>query len=54
MESSSDIVGKIVEGYRILKFLGRGKFSTVYQAERQTDEKLVALKIIKVNKYYSV
>lgn len=48
MESSNDIVGKIVEGYKIIKFLGRGKFSTVYQAERQKDQKLVALKIIKI------
>ena len=48
MEQSNEIVGKIVEGYRIIKFLGRGKFSIVYQAERQADSKLVALKIIKI------
>ena len=48
MEATNDIVGKIVEGYKIIKFLGRGKFSTVYQAERQKDQKLVALKIIKI------
>ena len=50
MEQSNEIVGKIVEGYRIIKFLGRGKFSIVYQAERQADSKLVALKIIKIYK----
>jgi serine/threonine protein kinase len=47
-EINTEIVGKIVEGYKILKPLGQGKFSTVYQAERQVDQKLVALKIIKV------
>jgi serine/threonine protein kinase len=47
-EINTEIVGKIVEGYKILKPLGQGKFSTVYQAERQADQKLVALKIIKV------
>jgi serine/threonine protein kinase len=45
----ADTVGKIVQGYKILKPLGQGKFSTVYQAQRQSDQKLVALKIIKVS-----
>ena len=31
-----------------IKFLGSGKFSVVYEAERQLDSKLVALKIIKI------
>lgn len=48
MDQTNEIVGKIIEGYKILKFLGKGKFSVVYQAERQTDFKLVALKIIKI------
>ena len=48
MDPVNEIVGKIVEGYKIIKFLGRGKFSTVYQAEKQADHKLVALKIIKI------
>ena len=48
MEHENEIIGKIVEGFKIIKFLGRGKFSVVYQAERQVDSKLVALKIIKI------
>ena len=48
MEQANDIIGKIIEGYRIIKFLGSGKFSVVYEAERQLDSKLVALKIIKI------
>ena len=48
MEQPNEIIGKIVEGFRIIKFLGSGKFSVVYQAERQADSKLVALKIIKI------
>ena len=48
IEQTNDIIGKIIEGYKILKFLGSGKFSVVYEAERQLDSKLVALKIIKI------
>ena len=48
MEQTNEIIGKIVEGFKIIKFLGSGKFSVVYQAERQKDSKLVALKIIKI------
>ena len=48
MEQANEIIGKIIEGYRIIKFLGSGKFSVVYEAERQLDSKLVALKIIKI------
>ena len=48
MEQTNEIIGKIIEGFRIIKFLGSGKFSVVYQAERQSDSKLVALKIIKI------
>ncbi|MCQ2816851.1 MAG: protein kinase [archaeon] len=47
MDTTNENIGKIIEGFKIIKFLGRGKFSVVYQAERQTDNKLVALKIIK-------
>ena len=47
-EINHDIVGKIIQGYKVLKPLGQGKFSTVYQAQRLSDSKLVALKIIKV------
>jgi serine/threonine protein kinase len=45
---NNDIVGKVIQGYKILKPLGQGKFSTVYHAQRHSDQKLVALKIIKV------
>ncbi len=50
-EINTEIVGKVIQGYKILKPLGQGKFSTVYQAQRLTDQKLVALKIIKVVTY---
>ena len=29
MEQANEIIGKIIEGYRIIKFLGSGKFSVV-------------------------
>lgn len=45
---NKDLVGKTIEGYKINKPLGQGNFSTVYQAERKSDQKVVALKIIKV------
>lgn len=45
---SNEMVGKTIEGYKILKPLGQGKFSTVYQAERLNDQKIVAMKKIKV------
>ena len=47
-EMSSEMAGKLVEGYKVIKPLGQGKFSIVYQAQRQIDNKLVALKIVKV------
>jgi len=33
----------------VIIYLGQGKFSIVYKAERLKDQKQVALKIIKVN-----
>ena len=45
---NQQIVGKVIEGYKILKPIGEGKFSFVYQAERISDQKLVAMKKIKV------
>ncbi len=48
MDSNPIINGTIIQGYKIIKFLGKGKFSEVYQAERILDQKLVALKIIKI------
>lgn len=47
-ETNTDIVGKTVQDYKIIKPIGQGKFSTVYQAERLSDQKKVAMKIIKV------
>ena len=43
MESKPVLNGSIIQGYKIIKFLGKGKFSDVYQAERQLDSKLVAM-----------
>lgn len=48
---NKEIVGKVVEGYKIIKPLGQGKFSTVYQALKLDNQVLVALKIIKVLLY---
>jgi serine/threonine protein kinase len=47
-ELNTDIVGKTIQNYKIIRPIGQGKFSTVYQAERLSDQKLVAMKIIKV------
>ena len=30
---SSDLVGRTVHGYKIIKEIGEGKFSSVYRAE---------------------
>lgn len=48
----SDIVGRIINNYLIIKQLGEGKFSKVYQAECQYNKVLVALKVIKVIQNY--
>ena len=41
------IAGQIIEGYKIQKPIGEGKFSTVYKAE-SSDGTIVAVKKIKV------
>ncbi len=46
---NDDIVGKTIEGYRIMKSLGSGQYSTVYHAEKKSDNKYCALKIVKVS-----
>lgn len=57
-KKSSELVGKAVKGYKIIKSIGEGKFSEVYRAE--TENKIpYAMKNIKVlkltNKYrYSI
>jgi serine/threonine protein kinase len=57
-KKSSELVGKTVKGYKIIKSIGEGKFSEVYRAE--TENKIpYAMKNIKVfkltNKYrYSI
>lgn len=38
-------VGEIVQGYRVVRFLGRGGFSSVYLAEHQDTGEKVALKV---------
>ena len=53
-----NLIGKEVNGFEIMKlignlpiiciFLGQGKFSFVYKAQRKTDGLCVALKLIKV------
>lgn len=40
--------GRELEGYRVIKPIGSGKFSVVYKAERITDGMQVALKNIKI------
>ena len=46
--TGEDIIGKIIEGYRIIKTLGQGQYSFVYHAERISDHINCALKIVKV------
>ena len=43
----SNFVGQEIEGYKIHKPIGEGKFSTVYKAEDK-DGRIIALKKIKV------
>ncbi len=31
--TGEDVIGKIIEGYRIIKALGQGQYSYVYHAE---------------------
>ncbi|MEZ5964516.1 MAG: serine/threonine-protein kinase [Planctomycetota bacterium] len=38
-------VGEIVQGYRVVRFLGRGGFASVYLAEHQDTGEKVALKV---------
>jgi CRP-like cAMP-binding protein len=38
--------GKVVNGYRILRCVGQGGMAVVYEAERQTDSKRFALKMM--------
>lgn len=44
-----DISGREINGFKVIKPIGQGKFSIVYKAERISDDALVALKMIKVN-----
>lgn len=48
-KESTEYVGKIIEGYKINKFLGSGNFSTVYLAERKADGVPCAIKIVNVS-----
>lgn len=49
MNSKESLIGKIVEGYRIIKQLGAGQYSDVYHAERKSDQLHCAIKVIKVS-----
>ncbi|CAG9310233.1 unnamed protein product [Blepharisma stoltei] len=43
-----DISGREINGFRVIKPIGQGKFSIVYKAERISDDTPVALKMIKI------
>ncbi|CAG9320770.1 unnamed protein product [Blepharisma stoltei] len=43
-----DISGREINGFRVIKPIGQGKFSIVYKAERISDNTPVALKMIKI------
>lgn len=45
-EPGEDLVGQVIEGYRIIRRLGAGGMGTVYLAEQITMGRLVALKIL--------
>lgn len=53
-KESTEYVGKVIEGYKINKFLGSGNFSTVYLAERKSDSVPCAIKIVNVRKFLLV
>lgn len=43
-------IGHVVNNYKLLKVLGEGHFSYVYQAECSITKNNIALKVIKVRK----
>eukprot|EP00743_Colponemidia_sp_Colp-15_P008010 GILK01008675.1.p1 GENE.GILK01008675.1~~GILK01008675.1.p1 ORF type:complete len:735 (+),score=154.97 GILK01008675.1:110-2314(+) len=43
-----DDVGRVINGYELLRPIGRGKFSIVFKARRVNDGRLVALKKIQI------
>lgn len=47
MEAGKDFVGQDIHGYKIMKPIGQGKFSTVYKAENAEGHP-AAVKKIKV------
>lgn len=53
-KESTEYVGKVIEGYKINKFLGSGNFSTVYLAERKADGVPCAIKIVNVSNIFIV
>jgi serine/threonine protein kinase len=48
MANAQDIAGKELNGYKVIKPIGQGKFSIVFKGEKISDGQIVALKQIKV------
>lgn len=42
------LIGKTIRGYKVLKFLGEGKYSSVFHAENISTHQKVAMKVIQV------
>jgi len=51
MSNPQDMAGKEINGYKVIKPIGQGKFSIVFKAEKIVDGQIVALKQIKVIKF---
>lgn len=47
MANPEEMTGKEINGYRVIKPIGQGKFSFVFKAEKLSDGEIVALKKIK-------
>jgi serine/threonine protein kinase len=43
-----DLVNQVINGYLIKRPIGQGKFSIVFKAIRESDNAIVALKLIKI------
>ena len=45
-----DFIGKNIEGYTMIQFIGRGSFATVYRATHDKSGRQVAIKVIPIQK----